>query len=88
MAKYKKKPIIIDAVQWDGTEESFRQVLDMNRTESFCHYIREEGMIAIETLEGIMYAMPNDWIIKGINGEFYPCKPDIFEETYEELSDE
>lgn len=42
-----------------------------------------EGKIYIETLEGVMTATEGDWIIKGVNGEFYPCKPDIFEKTYE-----
>jgi hypothetical protein len=61
MAKYRKKPVVIEAVQ---TQEE----------------------VIIETLEGNMKANPGDWIITGVNGERYPCKPDIFEKTYELVS--
>ncbi len=46
------------------------------------------GLIAIQTLEGTMWANLNDWVIRGVRGEFYPCKPDIFAETYEEVADD
>lgn len=74
--KFIKRPIIIEAVQFDGR----------NYNECF-DFIgggvkHPSGKIIIKTLEGDMYCGKKDWIIKGIKGEFYPCKPDIFEETY------
>lgn len=80
--KYCKKPIIIEAIQF--TEENRQQV------RSFVSSSAEEtenGFI-IHTLEGDMLASPNDYIIKGIRGEFYPCKPDIFIDTYDECEEE
>jgi hypothetical protein len=80
--KWKKKPVIIDALQWTG--ENKLEVL------TFCgnNVIIEDGIFGeyicnIKTLEGIMFANENDYIIKSLNGEFYPCKPDIFAKTYE-----
>ena len=87
MPEFRKKPIVIEAIQWDGTLESYRDIQGMSKLESFCYYDRNAGAIEIDTLEGIMYAMPNDWIIKGVKGEFYPCKDEIFRETYEPVSD-
>lgn len=78
MGKYRKKPVVVDAIQWTGD----------NELEVF--YFLNDGLIdiknrvvRIETLEGVMSASVGDYIIKGIKGEFYPCKPDIFEMTYE-----
>jgi len=81
MAKYRKKPVEIEAILWSGSRHNQAEV------EGF---IGEAGYIKgqyvnITTLEGDMKASPGDWIIKGIKGEFYPCKPDIFEATYEEV---
>ena len=88
MGKFKKKPVVIEAVQWNG--KNFDEV--MNFIGEFYgnkfHYENEEERalkskeLFIKTLEGTMTASKGDWIIKGINGEFYPCKPDIFEKTY------
>jgi len=80
MAKFRKKPVVIEAIQFTG--ENFNEI-DTFTGSKF--WIRGEGnnFIEIQTLEGIMKASINDWIIKGINNEFYPCKPDIFEKTYE-----
>jgi len=74
--KYRKKPIVIEAVQWIGNNT--RQI------NSFAapHGVHD-GKVVIQTLEGVMQGDIGDWIIKGVKGEFYPCKPDIFEETYE-----
>lgn len=63
MPKFRKKPVVIEAV-------------------------RTETMVSIETLEGVMTANPGDWIITGIKGERYPCKPDIFAATYEPVEEE
>lgn len=75
--KYRKKPVIIDAVQFINSTD----------IHDFCgNSVLEpigKDYLEITTLEGIMIAQKGDWIIKGIKGEFYPCKPDIFEATYE-----
>lgn len=78
--KYRKKPVEIEAVQYTG--DNFKEVCEfvgkiLNMTDS------EQNYIIIETLEGDMTASVGDFIIKGVHGEFYPCKPDIFEKTYE-----
>ena len=79
--RYRKKPVVIEAVQFNG-----RNSADIHE---FCgDKVREpvgKDYLEIETLEGIHIASPSDYIIKGIKGEFYPCKPDIFEKTYEPL---
>lgn len=75
-AKFRKKAVVIEAVRWDGTNPS--ECLE------FCGgYLTQGGFIEIRTLEGTMLTSPGSWIIKGVKGEFYPCKPDIFEATYE-----
>jgi hypothetical protein len=75
------------AMRFDGTKESANQVLAWiggNGGEAErVHGARPERGIIIRTLEGGMTASPGDWIIRGVQGEFYPCKPDIFEATYE-----
>ena len=81
--KFRKKPIVIEAIQWTGENE--KELIDFmlqgGRDYAFCG----NGTIDINTLEGVHKAKHNDWIIKGIAGEFYPCKPDIFEKTYEKV---
>lgn len=93
--KYRKKPILIDALLFDGKNAievlSFMEIshdVDYRNPfdrDSYCDYITKlnETGIEITTLEGIMKAQIGDYIIKGVQGEFYPCKPDIFEQTYE-----
>jgi hypothetical protein len=80
MPKYRKKPVVIEAVQYLHTTESRKEICDFMGITSigFC----DLGAF-IPTLEGTMTAAQNDWIIKGVKGEFYPCKPDIFAATYE-----
>ena len=75
--KYRKKPVIIEAIQWDGK--------NLSEIDDFVgESIANKGTtLIIHTLEGDMEASINDYIIKGVNGEFYPCKPDIFYKTYE-----
>ena len=81
MAKFRKKPVVIEAVRFDSTAD----------VHEFCgDCAREpvgEDYMEIITLEGIMRASVGDWIIKGVNGEFYPCKPDIFAKIYEPVED-
>lgn len=78
MPKFRKRPVIIEAVQHLGTIESNNKIAGLMGVAEFL-----EGKVIIKTLEGVMKADVGDWIIKGVNGEFYPCKPDIFEKTYE-----
>ena len=84
MAFYKKKPVIIEAIQWDGTQESSHKIL------RFCKMAEWKvvaNTIIISTLEGDMNVFIDDYVIKRVQGEFYPCKPDIFEKTYEFVSE-
>lgn len=85
MGKYRKKPVVIEAIQWRGTNQT--EILHfMGYTNAGTN---DDGtrFLLINTLEGIMTASQDDWIIKGVDGEFYPCKPDIFEKTYEEVNE-
>ncbi len=84
MAKrYRKKPIVIEAVQFKATTESFNEILAMGLTR-FSPGVMGSNTFIIETLEGDLIVSNGDFVIKGVKGEFYPCKPDIFERTYEE----
>lgn len=86
MAKYRKKPVVIEAVQWTGeNQKEIKEMGGMRELHFYLNVVKGEQISAldIKTLEGIMTADKNDWIIKGISGELYPCKPDIFEKTYE-----
>lgn len=98
MKKYRKKPVEIEAVHWNGKNQ--REVFDFltnyKRTDDFMtasgdnFYIdhnKVEGGLVIKTLEGEHIASIGDYIIKGVQGEFYPCKPDIFEATYERVEE-
>lgn len=76
---YRKKPVVVEAVQWTG--ENHAEMCAFIDPEVF-EIIPRVGLV-IHTLEGDHHASPRDYIIKGVNGEFYPCKPDIFEKTYE-----
>lgn len=85
MAKYRKKPVIIEAIQWDGKNLSEIEEFVGSRIRT-SYYDDGEEFLVIQTLEGDMKATKGDYIIKGVKGEFYPCKPDIFEQTYEEVN--
>jgi hypothetical protein len=81
--KYRKKPVVIDAVEWTGANVKITETF-MQGSGAYIDYSEKQlGVIKIPTLEGVMAAKVGDFIIKGVNGEFYPCKPDIFEKTYE-----
>lgn len=88
---YRKKPVVIEAVQYNNLNReevaAFVGKTLEQRLESETAYLAGQGApqfsLRIPTLEGDMNAMPGDFIIKGVAGEFYPCKPDIFEKTYE-----
>lgn len=87
MPKFRKKPVVIDAVQFNG--HNFFEISAfighgddvMNNLE-----LKSTDLPIIETLEGNMTVSIADWVIKGVKGEFYPCKPDIFEATYESVA--
>ena len=79
MAKYKKKPVVIEAIQW--TEDNVDEIQNFIGDNGYVN-----GMyVDIGTMEGLMVASPGDFIIKGLQGEFYPCKPDIFHMTYDSV---
>lgn len=81
--KYRKKPVVIDAIQFLGAK-NLRAVCDFIGGEDGQTYLcRPPDELRILTLEGVMHADKGDWIIRGVKGECYPCKPDIFEQTYE-----
>ena len=91
MKKFRKRPVVIEAVQWNG--KNLHEVIEFTGLhpsankwtwEEFEEVVKTQGL-KIFALEGKMNADINDWIIKGVKGEFYPCKPDIFESTYEEV---
>ena len=89
--KFRKRPVNIEAVQY--SEYSAEKLTEIQKfmggkTVLIQHDKNENPKIVIETLEGDMYASLGDWIIKGVQGEFYPCKPEIFKETYEKLMEE
>lgn len=89
--KFRKKPIVIEAIQYDGIEsvnEMRSKWPDFYKSSenSFKSEI-SDYVLLIETLEGIHTAHRGDWIIKGIKGEFYPCKSNVFEMTYEKVEE-
>lgn len=79
---YRKKPVVIQAVQWDGVNAAGVRTF-MSTSDRDCTFTRDR--LIIHTHEGAMEAQPGDYIIRGVKGEFYPCKPDIFTATYEEV---
>ena len=82
MPKYTKKPVEIEAVQWTG--ENLLEVLNFC-SSCFSYEKNGQKVLTISTLEGNMNASHGDFIIKGVKGEFYACKPDIFEMTYDKV---
>ena len=88
MTKFRKKPVVIDAIQFfDQPEELINIQEFMDNIDIIIDYKDiDDPKLKIETLEGTMNASLGDWIIKGVNGEFYPCKPEIFEKTYESVN--
>jgi hypothetical protein len=74
--RYRKKPIVIEAIQFNGNFDEIEEFVGGD-----AEFRGKE--LTVATLEGPLHASPGDWIIKGVKGEFYPCKPDIFAQTYE-----
>lgn len=85
--RYRKKPVIIEAVQlrWDTWSEmcEFAGIGKLENGKPEGKMDGEKIQLQIPTLEGLVTANQNDWVIRGVEGELYPCKPDIFEKTYE-----
>ena len=81
MAKFRKKPVEIEAMKWDG--ENIKEIMDFMNWRNADH--DEKNGLFIRTLEGSHFATIGDFIIKGVKGEFYPCKPDVFEMTYDKV---
>jgi hypothetical protein len=77
--KFRKKPVVIEAMEHTAMPEQCQAIVEW----SGARFDVMESAFYITTLEGEMRADPGDWIIRGVQGEFYPCKPDIFEATYE-----
>lgn len=77
---YKKVPVTIQALQWTGNNQ--REVIEFCKGHA---KVSSSGSIVIDTLEGTLTASKGDFIIRGVDGEFYPCKPDIFNKTYTEV---
>ena len=83
-SRYRKKPVMVETMQNTGGFDNLAALY------AWCPSLVEggpEGEVYIKTLEGTHRGNVGDWIIKGVQGEFYPCKPDIFEETYEQVTD-
>lgn len=83
MAKYRKKPVVIEAIQFQDDAEVISEISALAGEGIVIGYSSTPPTLKIITLEGTMVANVGDYIIKGVQGEFYPCKPDIFEQTYE-----
>lgn len=93
MAQYRKKPVVIEAVQFKGFDKESGIVILSERPEWLVSefgkrvlFFDKPNTLTIKTLEGDMICLINDYILQGVKGEFYPCKPDIFEMTYEKIN--
>jgi len=94
--KYRKKPVVVEAIHYKScitndiknfTNESIKVEYAVGTSEDGKGYFQRYTRVTIPTLEGEMLVSDGDYIIKGVNGEFYPCKPDIFKKTYEKLEE-
>lgn len=90
MPTFRKRPIEIEARQYDGSPASARELINWTRNSKTKCYMDVnadgERQLSINTLQGALWISTNDWVIKGVANEFYPCKPDIFARTYERVS--
>jgi hypothetical protein len=100
MSTFRKKPVEVEAILWTGANVDAVLRFIADGRDDFAHlpnngeyvmptvgHMPAAGQLEIPTLEGDMTASPGDWIIRGVQGEFYPCKPDIFEATYEPVAE-
>ena len=79
MGRYRKKPVVVEAKQYT------RNGLEAEEVANWCGGTQTDDGLIIHTLEGDMLAEYGDWVICGVKGQFYPCKPDIFEQTYDDV---
>jgi hypothetical protein len=95
MPKFRKKPIVIEAMIWDGSDHRSmyeflgggdKEFMNPCGENFYIDHSKVTGGLMLKTLEGEHKASIGDYVIKGISGEYYPCKPDIFEKTYEQVS--
>lgn len=81
--KFRKKPVVVEAIRWTGKNQT--------EIDKFCGmkvvWSKSKNTFLVLTREGTMLATMGDYIIKGVNGEFYPCKPDVFAKTYERMEE-
>ena len=93
--KYRKKPVVVEAMRWDGTAEGATPIINWalqndGSVDYFCVRFEHGRCVAhdlrVRTLEGLMHAKAGDFIVRGTRGEFYPCKPDAFADTFDEVS--
>jgi len=82
MPLFRKKPVVIEAVRWTGNMTDVEGLLARSKCDNVTQDLGSPSLF-IPTLEGVHEAKVGDWIIKGVAGELYPCKPEIFAETYE-----
>ncbi len=92
--KYRKRPVVVQALRWTGKNyramwnfltDTINKTIEVDGSNFYIDHDKVVGGLVIKTLEGEHIANVGDFIIKGVAGEFYPCKPDIFEATYEEV---
>jgi hypothetical protein len=81
MSKFRKKPVVIEAEHF--TYQNKDRAFNFVRCNCVAGFEGDDPVLRIQTLEGVMTAQLGDWIVRGVQGEFYPCKPDIFAQTYE-----
>ena len=88
MARYRKKPVEIEALQFIDDVDRITELSNFidNQDVQVSYKDPKNPKLLIETLEGVIEASVGDYVIRGVHGEFYPCKPDIFNETYEEVN--
>lgn len=90
MPRIRKRPIVIFAEQWDGTPEGAERIISWVRlNDGIAEFAPHPGgdTIAIQTLEGVMYASPGWWVARGVENEFYPIKASVIDATYDVLED-
>lgn len=84
--KFRKKPVVIEAIQYRNEGDLGDAIAFLGNSFESQQSLGSVTRLAIQTLEGVLYASEGDWLIRGIKGEHYACKPDIFEATYEPVS--
>lgn len=90
MGRFRKKPVVVEAFRFHGDVVNYEQIESWSQGKVYIRGVKlpiEKREMECEALGGTVRAVVGDWIIRGVKGEFYPCKPDIFEATYEEVSD-